>query len=167
MSENKKNISKELGESIKKLIIIKEWEELIENLIRPRYLLNRIKTPDGTILTSRYTHDYVSYIDKNRLEYSVDGGLDYLSRSCPSVMYEELSVSNNDPFEKIRESLEWGSYGKYGNQPLHWIPICMLTDNHIRVILENRKQGNLWFREYLYEELQYRIDHNITIQDNN
>lgn len=27
-------------------------------------LVNRIKTPDGTIIQSKHRHDYVTYIDK-------------------------------------------------------------------------------------------------------
>lgn len=46
-----------------------------------RILLNRIKTPDGTILTSYHRHDYKTYIDKSRLTFSVDGGTAYLKRS--------------------------------------------------------------------------------------
>jgi len=34
-----------------------------------KIILNRIKTPDGTILTSYHRHDYIEYIDDNGLEY--------------------------------------------------------------------------------------------------
>jgi len=44
-----------------------------------KIVLNRIKTPDGTILTSYHRHNYVSHIDNGEL-YAVDGGNDYLRR---------------------------------------------------------------------------------------
>ena len=47
---------------------------------RSQIVCNRIITPDGTVLQSHHRHDYVSYIDKNGLEYMVDGGHDYLRR---------------------------------------------------------------------------------------
>ena len=78
-------------------------------------ILNRIKTPDGTILTSYFTHDYQSYIDKNGETYIVDGGNEYLRRSVNIEPYEELSVYFSDDerdYPKIRESFHRGSRGK-------------------------------------------------------
>jgi hypothetical protein len=56
----------------------------------PNIILNRIRTPDGTILTSRSRNDYVSYTDESGIKYSIDGGLDYLKRQT-SGEYVELS----------------------------------------------------------------------------
>ena len=61
--------------------MVNEWEKKQELNSTPRLILNRIKTPDGTILTSYNRHDYVSYEDANGLEYMVDGGLEYLRRN--------------------------------------------------------------------------------------
>lgn len=57
---------------------------------KQRITLNRIRTPDGTIITSRYRHDFVAHRDANGHEYFVDGGLDYLRRGGPAD-FEELS----------------------------------------------------------------------------
>ena len=66
-------------------------------------ILNRIQTPDGTILTSRSRHDYVTHTDKNGLVYMVDGGSDYqrvnVHHSAPHI---DLSVYDDSPFEEIR-----------------------------------------------------------------
>jgi hypothetical protein len=61
----------------------------------PNIILNRIRTPDGTILTSRFRNDYVSYTDENGIKYSIDGGLDYLKRQTLGE-YEDLSRYDTD-----------------------------------------------------------------------
>lgn len=147
--------------------LVKSWEEKTENesAKRPQIILNRIKTPDGTILTSYSVHDYRTHIDKNGLEYMVDGGLEYLRRNVhQEYPYEELSVTSEAPFEQIRESLHWGSYGKYGDQPLHYIPLYRMTNAHIQAILDHNIGGE-WFRKYLRKELSYRKRNNIIIND--
>ena len=56
-----------------------------------KIILNAIQTPDGTVLISRNSHDYVCHKDANGSFYSVDGGNDYLKRSGKTD-YKELSV---------------------------------------------------------------------------
>ncbi len=137
--------------------MVKEWEEHQESLLQPRIILNRIKTPDGTILTSYHRHDFVEYKDKNGLIYMVDGGLDYLRRSVhEDHPYEELSITDSAPFEQIRESLHWGTYGKSGKGPLKWIPLCEMEDEHLQKIISTQKQVPKWFLSYMKNELNYR-----------
>ena len=46
-----------------------------------RIILNRIKCPDGTILTSHYRHDFQEYTDENGIDKeSISGGC-YLFKS--------------------------------------------------------------------------------------
>lgn len=54
---------------------------------------NAIKTPDGTIIESKYRHHFVCHKDKNGNIYCVDGGLDYLKRIGPPD-YTELSTDS-------------------------------------------------------------------------
>ena len=68
---------------------------------------NAIQTPDGTIIESKYRHNYVTHKDANGNTYAVDGGLDYLRRAGP-LDYKELSISTND-HNIIREYLTWGT----------------------------------------------------------
>lgn len=42
-----------------------------------KVLVSRIRTPDGTVLESRYTHDFVQHTDANGELYFLDGGPDY------------------------------------------------------------------------------------------
>ncbi|GAG99924.1 unnamed protein product, partial [marine sediment metagenome] len=101
-------------------------------------------------------HDCVTHVDKNGLEYMVDGGLDYLRRNVHTGSeYEELSVTDSAPFEQIRESLYWGTYGKKQDQPLKYVPLCDMSDDHIKNILD-LEFGSEWVRGYFREEMHYR-----------
>jgi len=147
--------------------MVENWEKKMDlpSNQRPRLLLNRIKTPDGTVLTSYTVHDYRTHIDANGLEYMVDGGLDYLRRNVhKNAPYEELSVTDEAPFEQQREAMHWGTYGKYADQPLHYVPVCKMADGHIRSILE-RNMGADWVRQLLQNELNYRAEKGISIVD--
>lgn len=145
--------------------MVNEWENAQELNSRPRLILNRIKTPDGTILTSYFRHDYVVYEDANGMEYMVDGGLDYLRRNVhEDDPYEELSVTDSAPFEQIRESLHWGNRGKDGKQPLRFLPICRMADDHLQAILDI-EMGADWVRSYMKEELDYRKENNISVKE--
>lgn len=55
-----------------------------------KIVLNSIRTPDGTVLTSKHEHDFVRYTDKNGLKYAIDGGNEIRRRMCVGE-YEELS----------------------------------------------------------------------------
>lgn len=142
--------------------MVKEWEKKQELNSIPRIILNRIKTPDGTILTSYDLHDYKSYDDANGFNYMVDGGLNYLRRNINAIPYEELSVTDDAPFEQIRESLYWGTYGKKEDQSFKWVMICDMTHDHLQAIID-KKIGMNWARSYMKEELNYRKENNITV----
>ncbi len=132
---------------------------------RRKIIVNRIKTPDGTILTSHSVHDYKTHMDANGKEYMVDGGHDYLRRTVhDDDPYEELSVYGDEPFEMIRKELTWGTYGKMGDQPLTFIILQDMRDAHLRAIIR-QKQGAGWFRDFMKKELIYRIENDIVVRD--
>lgn len=132
---------------------------------RKRIIVNRIKTPDGTILTSHSVHDYKTHEDANGKEYMVDGGHDYLRRTVwQDAPFEELSVYEDEPFEMIRLVLTWGTYGKTGDQPLTFVALYTMSDDHIRAIIR-QKQGAGWFRDFMKKELIYRIENDIVVRD--
>jgi len=125
------------------------------------------KTPDGTILTSNHVHDYVTYVDKNGEEYMVDGGLNYLRRIVQDDEkdeYEELSITTEAPFEQIRESMHWGTYGKNMDQPLRYVTVNQMSDEHIGAILE-KNMGAPWVQDILRKEIKFRRKKGITIID--
>lgn len=122
-----------------------------------KLLLNRIKTPDGTILTSYNRHDYVTHKDSITKEVlMVDGGTDYLRRNVGT--YEELSVYDDGSHITRRSAVHWGTRGKDGRQPLVYKPLKDLDSDHIEAILKTQHQISDFYREVFMEELKYRFD---------
>ena len=123
-----------------------------------KIIANLIKTPDGTIIQSCHVHDYVTYLDKNGFEYSVDGGLDYLKRSWSTNAppYQELSVYEDDSHQLIRQYMRWGTRGPQGKDPLKWITLAEMTDDHIAACLRTQHQMAERFKKAMQTELNYR-----------
>lgn len=122
-----------------------------------KILLNRIKTPDGTILTSYNRHNYVEYKDTITKEVlMVDGGTDYLRRNMGT--YEELSVYDDGTHLTRRSAVHWGTRGKDGRQPLVYKPIKDLDSDHIEAILKTQHQISDFYKEIFKDELKYRFD---------
>lgn len=122
-------------------------------------LVNKIKTPDGTILESRHRHDYQQHIDKVSGEtYIVDGGYDYLRRSVNTVPYEEMSLYDDDDFEKIREHFTWGTYGESGKEKLQYVALKNLDTQHIHNIIWHIEMRGFSSHVLLLmiKELEYR-----------
>ena len=120
-----------------------------------KLIKNSIRTPDGTVLTSRHIHDYQSHKDTKSNEiYICDGGTSYIRRSINGIPYEDLSLYSDDSFEKLREGFEWGSRGKNGNEELHYKPISKMGSNHIKSILSQYKLA-----EYMKEVFEKEISH--------
>jgi hypothetical protein len=122
-----------------------------------RLLLNRIKTPDGTILTSYNRHDYLTHKDAITKEVlMVDGGNDYARRHVGT--YEELSVYDDGSHLTRRSAVHWGTRGKDNKQPLTYKPIKDLDSDHIEAILRTQTQISEFYKEVFKEELKYRFD---------
>ena len=122
-----------------------------------RLLLNRIKTPDGTILTSYNRHDYLTHKDTITKEVlMVDGGNDYVRRHVGT--YEELSVYDDGTHITRRSAVHWGTRGRDNKQPLTYKPIKDLDSDHIEAILRTQTQLSEFYKEVFKEELKYRFD---------
>lgn len=126
---------------------------------------NRIKTPDGTILISRHVHDYVGHEDKiTKSHYAADGGKDYCKRVADARFgYEELSVYSDENFELVRHVFEWGSRGADGKQPLQWVTLRNMTDEHIKNVLLTQHQIASGIADLFQKELTYRMKKKIVI----
>lgn len=94
-------------------------------------LVNMIQCPDGTILESRYRHNFVEHIQDDGRRYYIDGGLSYNHVGYSDEKYKDLSCYVGDAHNIIRERFTWGSYGRDGDEPLHYIKLKDLTDEHL------------------------------------
>ena len=118
-------------------------------------LYNALQTPDGTILTSRSRHDYVSHVDENGKNYFTDGGLDYVRCSAHGDEVH-LSVWSDDNHEVIRERAEWGTYGKDGDKPLNWVKLKDIETDHLKAVIRQCQASKM--HPAFVAELSYRND---------
>jgi len=125
-------------------------------MIMTRHLVyNAMRTPDGTLLVSRSVHDCVFHTDDNGKEYMNDGGLNYLHRTVYGDEVDE-SVYFEDGHEKVREVLQWGTYGKNGDQPLKRVAIKDMEDDHLQACLDNVPSMRVVIRLAMENELRFR-----------
>lgn len=121
-------------------------------------IYSAIRTPDGTVLVSRDTHDYKTHVDAVTGEtYMIDGGLDYMRTFVNQVPAENLSVFLEDGIEKIREVFSWGSRGKDGKQLLHYILLKDMDADHIEAILRTQTHISKAVRTAFELELKHRF----------
>lgn len=126
-----------------------------------RIIYNAIKTPDGTILSSKHVHDFVMYKDsKTGKEYGVDGGTQYLRRIGNTNECEDLSVNDDGKHSTRRQYLVWGkNYDKDMNRlpETEWVTIQDMTSDHIEAIIDGGYAANNKFYEDVFkEELKFR-----------
>jgi hypothetical protein len=119
---------------------------------------NSIRTPDGTILTSRHVHDYVTHLDKNDDTYSNDGGLYYLHRSVNKIPAEDLSLYTDSPFEKIREVLERGGRGINSDEELKYVVLKDINNDWLQAIIdyELKHRPDNPYLTYYKQEVEFR-----------
>jgi hypothetical protein len=129
-------------------------------------VLNKIACKHcGDILVSHSTHDFM-WCKCGAV--AVDGGRDYLRRVGNRENYTELSLDSTAPFEKIREVYTRGSYGKNGDEPLKWIPLCEMTDEHLNACIDYNVNSvsTFSFANFIYlRELDYRKENNLHIYE--
>ena len=126
-----------------------------EQLTMLDILSSRMRTPDGTILESRYRHDYVTHTDANGKEYILDGGLDYVLSSANGDE-EMLTVTVEDSHEMIRLLVTWGTYGKNGDETMVHVKIADMSTQHLQACLDTQKSMSQSMRKVMQDELEYR-----------
>lgn len=131
-----------------------------------RLVANRWKTPDGTVLESVYTHDFVQYHDKVADDdYFIDGGIDYVRHSVNDIPMQDCCVWSTDPITVVREYFKRGTFDKDGNRI--YVLIKNLSDAHLQNIIKDSDRldlSNGITIQYI-RELAYRFDNNISIPE--
>lgn len=58
--------------------------------------------------------------------------------------------------ELVRDWMEWGTYGKTGKEPLRWVLLKDMSDDHIQAILDTQKHICKFYRKEFERELKFR-----------
>lgn len=122
-------------------------------------LHSSIRTPDGTILTSKHRHDYVSYVDKNGETYILDGGAEgYIRTSINVEKAEDLSLYSDDAHEKLREVISRGGRGKNRDEELKYVLLKDIDDEWLEAIIEYEElnRPNNKYLPVYREEVKFR-----------
>jgi|TARA_B110000967_G_scaffold192279_1_gene218773 hypothetical protein len=119
-------------------------------------LINKMRTPDGTVLHSKHHHDYVTHTDANGKEYMLDGGVDYVRRSAHGDE-KLLTVMSDNDHEVIREVVTWGTYGKNGDETLVHVTIADMSSEHLHACLDTQQRTmRPALLKVMQDELEYR-----------
>jgi hypothetical protein len=104
-------------------------------------------------IVSYHRHDYKTCSCDNRA--MVDGGTAYLRYGAKDMNKIKIfAVYADDPFEIVRKYASRGSRGVNGDQPLKWIPLCDMKDEHLEAVLDYG--GAEWHLDLIQKEIQYR-----------
>lgn len=140
-------------------------QQVPEKELRLQIVYNAVKCHVcGETIESHHRHDYQTCGCEN--EATVDGGLDYIRYGAKDMTkITKITYNHLDPHDLLRCFVSWGTYGKKGDEPLRYVPVKDMSDEHIRNILNVNHQGSAWMRNILKNELDYRTEFNISIND--
>jgi hypothetical protein len=112
--------------------------------ISEKILQNAVFIPAENIyLKSTHVHDFNGHewIGAYGLKCSlfVDGGNFYIRRVVSDgVHYEDWSLTESDPIDRVVSRLLWRTFGPKGDQTPKWVPLAECTTAHLRAILETQ-----------------------------
>ena len=119
-------------------------------------LVSKLKCPDGTVLHSRHRHDYQEHTDTVTGEWlMLDGGQSYIKHSGTG---ELLTITTEDSHELIRDHFEWGSRGKGGDEPLVYLTLKNIEEEHLLAILRTQVHLPNHIIKVFEDESDYRIN---------
>lgn len=127
--------------------------------MKRQLIANRIKSEDGTILWSKYAHDFVEHTDKiSGKTISLDGGRSYQRVGYEEgAKYEDCSVYLDDDYELVREFFLWGTYGKTGKDEFKLVALRDLETSHIKnILLDCWNIKDTYVDDLMTQELIYR-----------
>jgi len=126
---------------------------------------NTIITPDGTVLISQDEGHSVSHYDKNGEWYFNSGGIQFPRRSINKIPFDDIAIYDDDNFALIRLVFCWGTYGKSGREPLRWVRLFSMTDEHIRNIIITQIHLTDFIKSLFVRELLFRHQRSIVVKD--
>jgi hypothetical protein len=104
-------------------------------------------------IVSHHRHDYKTCGCLN--EAMVDGGTAYLRYGAKNMRNIELiTVYADEDYQLVRNYATRGSRGVDGKQPLKWIPLCDMDDDHLEACLDYG--GADWHMNLIRKEIAYR-----------
>ena len=104
-------------------------------------------------IVSYHRHDYKTCSCPNQA--MVDGGNSYLRWGAKDMTKVDFNVVfADDDFEIVRKYATRGSRGVDGKQPLTWIPLYKMEDDHLEAVLDYG--GPDWHLELIKKEIDYR-----------
>jgi hypothetical protein len=125
-------------------------------------LLNRVQCKScGEVLVSQHRHDYVKC--KCPSETFTDGGNDYQRYGGAADL--SLTVYMSKDHERNRQALHWGTRGKDNKQPLKWVKIAEMSNDHLKACLETQFLMANYVRFIMETEIEYRQMNGISIED--
>lgn len=104
-------------------------------------------------IVSRHVHDYVECKCSNKA--MVDGGNSYSRYGAVDMTkIRKIDIYDDDDFETVRQYAVRGSRGVDGRSALTWIPLCEMTDSHLKAVVEYG--GAEWHINLIKKEIKYR-----------
>ena len=112
----------------------------------------------GAELVSYHRHDYKTCGCPNSA--MVDGGNSYIRAGAVDLANISIfTVFVDEPFTKVRKFAYRGSRGANGDEPLKWITLCDMTDEHLQGVVDYG--GEDWHIDLIKKEIQFRKDNKI------
>lgn len=130
-------------------------------------ILNRIQCKGcGDVLTSYNRHDYKTCGCEN--ETMIDGGTDYQRYGGKdlSLVDSSSTIYLSDDHMMNRSAAHWGNRGKDGKSSLSYKSIADMSNDHIiNILLDMGGKIAPWMERIMDDEMLYRINNNIIIND--
>ena len=107
------------------------------------------------VISSKHRHDFVMCSCGS---VGVDGGSDYF-RMVGNIHEESKRITTLSPHQEIREYMYRGSRGHSGKEPLCWIKLKDMEDDHLEKVLWYNQDIGIQdhpFNQVYKNEIEYR-----------
>jgi len=109
-------------------------------LDHPKIIQNAVYVPEyDRFYKSSYRHDHVVIQFDDGREYFIDGGNDYFRYTADAELEKRIvryTLTTDDSLYTIVNNLLWGTRGKNGDGPLHYVRLVECETDHLEAILK-------------------------------